>query len=154
LDADGEIWRHALAGSQMVPQDSFRVGLLATQATSVLLRRFNRAHLCRMFAARREKTSAKRNRISIRALNEARYKRTLTFVLSLTGRGNRNGDSAIRQHLQNEIANILGEMIIPSFSQAEISARKRSFRLFCLVRGALRNPVRLSSLSLLGRGSR
>jgi hypothetical protein len=78
-----------LAVSQMVPQDPFRVGLLATQAASVLLRRFNRAHRFRMFASHREKTSAKRNRILTRALNKARCKRTLTLILSLTGRGNR-----------------------------------------------------------------
>jgi hypothetical protein len=78
-----------LPGSQMVPQDSFRVGLLATQATSILLGRFNRAHRFRMFAAHREKTRSKRNRILIRSLNKARCKRTLTFILSLTGRGNR-----------------------------------------------------------------
>jgi hypothetical protein len=78
-----------LPGSQMVPQDSFRVGLFATQAASVLLRRFDRAHRFRMFASHREKTSAKRNRILTRALNKARCKRTLTFILSLTGRGNR-----------------------------------------------------------------
>ncbi len=78
-----------LPGSQMVPQDSFRIGLLATQAASVFLGRLNRAHRFRMFASHREKTSAKRNRILIRALNKARCKRTLSFILSLTGRGDR-----------------------------------------------------------------
>jgi len=78
-----------LPGSQMVPQDSLRVGLLAAQAASVLLRRFDRAHRFRMFASHREKTSTKRNRILTRALNKARCKRTLSLILSLTGRGNR-----------------------------------------------------------------
>ena len=77
-----------LPGSQMVPNNSFRVGLLATQTTSVLLGRFDRAHRLRMFASSRGKTSTKRKRILTRALNKARCERTLSFILSLTGRGN------------------------------------------------------------------
>ena len=109
-----------LPGSQMVPNNSLRVGLLATQPSCVLLGRFDRAHRFRMFASSQGKTSTKRNRILSRALNEARCKRTLSFILSLTGRGNRNGDSAVRQHFQNEIANLVRELIFPSFSQGEI----------------------------------
>ena len=125
-----------LPGSQMVPQDSFRVGLLATQATSVLLRRFDRAHRFRMFASHREKTSAKRNRILTRALNKARCTRTLTLILSLTGRGNSNRDSAVTRHRQYKVSDSTSKplLLCPLPVRERIKVRVRIQRAF-LARG-------------------
>jgi hypothetical protein len=79
-----------LASSQMMPQNSFGVGLLAPQASSVLLGRFDRAHRfeCSRSVAERQERRKEQNPDS--RAKYARCKRTLTFILSLTGRGDRN----------------------------------------------------------------
>ena len=78
-----------LARPQMAPQDSFRVGLLAPQTARVVLRRFDGAHRfkCSRSVDERQDQRKEQN-LDSRAKN-ARCTRTLTFILSLTGRGNR-----------------------------------------------------------------
>jgi hypothetical protein len=102
-----------LARSQMMPQDSFGVGLLAPQASSVLLGRFDRAHRfeCSRSVGERQERRKEQNPDS--RAKYARCKRTLTFILSLTGRGNRNTDAG-------------GKLTVSSRLKKEISLRRAS----------------------------
>ncbi|MGC1191992.1 MAG: hypothetical protein WA861_15475, partial [Candidatus Binatus sp.] len=74
-----------LTGPQMAPQDSFRVGLLASQAARVVLRRFDRAHGFKSSRSVDERQDQRKEQNLDSRAKDARCTRTLTFILSLTG---------------------------------------------------------------------
>ena len=74
--------------SQKPPQYSFGIGLLAPQPPRVILGRFDDSHNVTVCQDRIKSKIRKEQNLESRAKN-ARWNRTLTFILSLTGRGDR-----------------------------------------------------------------
>jgi hypothetical protein len=78
---------------QMPPQNPLRLSLLAPQAARIVLGRFNRSHRIECLRSVEEKQVPRKEQNPDPRAKDARCIRTLTFILSLTGRGDRKGDS-------------------------------------------------------------
>jgi hypothetical protein len=80
---------------QMPPQNPLRLSLLAPQPPRIVLGRFNRSHRIECLRSVEEKQVPRKEQNPDPRAKDARCIRTLTLILSLTGRGDRKAEEGM-----------------------------------------------------------